>query len=324
MIENGKRPQVARRQPLVNNLLVLEGISRTGKFLLADIVNGFNAVEPVQSKAGSIDHIPFFERFGLIERETAKELLRCEIDVYCYEMLIGRNLNFRLSDKSSIFRVPNHQEIVQRCENEDDVLLNFYDHNVYSSFIAHELMPNIELHFETFPEMKVISNQRNPVDTVASLFKRGYAERINNDPKFFTIYMQGESGPRPWYTLDWEEDFYALNPMDRMIKSIETLMEINRESYIQLPPEQKKQILFVRYEDVLSEPENVIVKIGRFLNRQPLQEMELIIKREKLPNQEKLDLTTENRKEIKELSSAEYYQRLLKLEAEFNNEKILI
>src|SRR3989344_6802612 len=112
------RPQfiVAPRKPLVKNLLVIEGVSRSGKFLLSDLLAGFADIEPVQTHV-SLEHIPIFEKLGMIDAEAAREFLRCEIDVYSYEMLIGRTLNLRKSDKSAIFNHPRVKEFPGRTED---------------------------------------------------------------------------------------------------------------------------------------------------------------------------------------------------------------
>ncbi|MDP3731067.1 MAG: hypothetical protein Q8R34_01060, partial [bacterium] len=97
------------RPSLVKNLLFVEGFSRGGKLVLGNIINGFEGVEPIQYY-GLLEHIPFLEKFGLIDKKTAEEIIKCEIDTHCYEMLIGRNFNHRLSDGTSVYKVPKYKE----------------------------------------------------------------------------------------------------------------------------------------------------------------------------------------------------------------------
>src|SRR3989344_7801208 len=113
-----KKINVGEKAPLVENLLIIEGITRSGKFLLANILSGIEEIEPVQY-SGLLEQIPFLVSFGLIEQNTAKQLLRCEVDMRCYEMLIGRNLNYRLSDKSSIYNIPNYRKFLARTKIPD-------------------------------------------------------------------------------------------------------------------------------------------------------------------------------------------------------------
>lgn len=181
-----KKNQIGHRKPLVQDLLLVEGIGRAGKFLLANILNGFEGIEPVQYYS-FLEYLPVMTSLGLVERKTAQELLRSEIDIHCYEMLIGRNLNHRKSDKSSIYNALNCEKYLKRSLGPSglEVVKDFYRQKRYSFFILHEVMPHIKLFFETFKKIKIISIERSPVELVYSWFERGYASRFAADPTFF-------------------------------------------------------------------------------------------------------------------------------------------
>ena len=254
-----KTIHIGRRKSLVTNLLVLEGISRSGKFLLANLINGLQDIEPVQGRI-SLEQIAFLERFGLIEKKTAQEMVKVLVDAYTYDGLIGRNLNFRRSDKSSIFNNPRFEELRKRTTTPDGdaALYAYYRMHAYSFFILHELLPNIKLFFAAFPNMKVVSLRRNPVDLVYSLYKRGYGTKIK-DSRFFTMVpMATNRGIVPWYAADWKKNFYSYAPMDRVIKTVAALSGMYASSYKKLSAARRKQILFESYEDILSDPQRVV------------------------------------------------------------------
>src|SRR3989344_9604271 len=124
------------RPSLVKNLLFVEGFSRGGKLVLGNIVNGFEGIEPIQYY-GLLEHIPFLENFKLIDKKTAQELIKCEIDTHCYEMLIGRNFNYRKFDASSIFNIPEYQKYLKRSSQEDreKSVAEFLKNEPYSFFM---------------------------------------------------------------------------------------------------------------------------------------------------------------------------------------------
>ncbi|MEK7084475.1 MAG: sulfotransferase domain-containing protein, partial [Patescibacteria group bacterium] len=277
-----KKIIIGKRKPLVRHLLLVEGISRSGKFLLADLLSGLRGIEPVQYY-GLLEHIPVFEAAGLIDRRTAEEILRCEIDTHCYEMLIGRNLNHRVSDKSSIFKNPRAKEFVRRSAIADDETLNrFYQHKAYSLFILHEIMPYIRLYFDTFKNItiKTISVRRHPVDLVYSWHRRGLMERLGKDPKLFMIPAEGGRGPMPWFVHGRQEEYYALSSLDRIIFCIEQLFKKYNSGYCRLPPAMKKKILFVDYETIVTDTKSVIQRLSGFLQKGVLPEMKGILRRE--------------------------------------------
>ncbi len=314
--------KIGNRIPLVKKLLIVEGITRAGKFLLANLLNGFPNIEPVQYH-GLLEQIPFLEKFGLMDRRTAQELLQCEIDTHAYEMRIGRNLNHRLSDKSSIFNRLDSKLFLERAEKSDgDAAVAEFDKEKPSSLqILHELMPNIQIYFDTFPQLKVLGLQRSPAELVYSWHQRGHGHRWGTDPKVFQMTINSPRGPIPWFAAEWEKNYYELSEMDRIIMSITTLVHKGRAAYQKLSSKNKKNILSLRYEDILENPLAIVKQIGRFLKVKPSKDMPEILKREKLPNLSPHLNKNKKMEEIKKLASPKYFQALVKLEKEYRHEK---
>lgn len=310
---------LGKRKPLVKDLLLIEGISRAGKFLLANLLNGFQGIEHAQYY-GLLEHIPFMEKFGLIDTKAAQEILQCEIDSHCYEMLIGRNLNYRRTDKSSILNNPHYKEYLRRCEEPDGdpAVEKYYRGKLCSMFILHELMPNIKIYFDTFPKLKVISIQRSPVYLVYSWYKRGLGKRYGEDTKLFSVSLQEKGKNIPWFAASWGERYLTLSDMDRIIASIKWIIHSSEESYRRLSLQRKKKILSINYEELLTCTDAVIKKIGNFLKRPVLKkEMKIILKHEKLPNLHYSESKQEKLLLVKEKASPYYFKCLLDLESKY-------
>lgn len=309
---------VGVRKPLVKNLLLIEGISRAGKFLLANLVGGFADIEPVQYY-GLLEHISFLEKQKLMNRKMARELLKCEIDTHCYEVLIGRNINYRLTDKSSVFNNPRQREFIDRSKVENiKQLLDYHKKvNPFSLFIMHELMPNIDIYFETFPHLKVLSLMRSPVELVYSWYKRGLTGRLGTDPILFIIPLRDQKYQFPWYVAGQHKKYLALKEMDRAIVAILELFNLYKKAIAELSPAQRKKILFIRYEDILLRTDYVIKKVSNFLKKPILPEMKSVIAREKIPNPIYKIEDQAKLQEIKKLASSNLFEQLLKMQKEY-------
>lgn len=319
MLHRNKKITIGKRKTLVENLLLIEGITRAGKFLLANLMPALNGIEPVQYH-GLLEEIPFLEKFGFIDRKTAQEIIRCEIDLHTYDMLIGRNLNHRKSDKSSIFNNPKSETYLARTDEPDGdaAVQRFQKQNPYCLYIAHELMPNIGIYFDAFPRMKVLSLQRSPLDLVYSWYHRGgHGHRWSDDPKIFVMVLASPHGPIPWFSAEWKKNYYKLSEIDRIIMAMETLVGKGNMTYKNLSARHKKQILFVCYEDILEHPDPVIKKIGKFLKKTPSKQLKKILASEKLPNT--IDPAAKNQrlKEIQEHASRNMFRKLLIMEKEY-------
>lgn len=312
--------QVGERKPFVKKLLLVEGISRSGKFLMADLLNGFNGVEAVQYY-GLLEHIPFLEKFNLMDHKTAQELLRCEIDTHAYEMAIGRNFNHRKSDKSSIYKNPKVNIFLQR-PHEDDIykLLEQYKKvDPYSFFVAHELIPNAKIYFATFPNLKIVSLLRSPVELVDSWYRRGLAKRFAGDPSIFIVPFKKVGVLHPWYVTGYEKEYASLGEMDRTIFMIERLMRLYDQAFKKLTKKERSQILCVRYEDILVNTKTVVGQLGKFLGKKPHKDMAKILKREALPNREYTGKREAKLKTISTVATSHYLKRLVKMEARYQS-----
>jgi len=323
------------RPPLVKNLLFVEGFSRGGKLLLGNIMNGFSGVEPIQYY-GLLEHLPFLEKFGLIDKKTTQEIIRCEIDTHCYEMLIGRNFNYRRHDGSSIFKIPGHKKFLQRSseKNTDKNLEKFHKDDSYSFFMMHELMPNIKIYFDIFPHLKVISIKRNPVGIVYSWYQRGLLRRFGQDPKIFMIPIKGKGGPVPWYAFEFKDIYYDISEIERVILSIKNLFDMYKNSYAKLSPKFRNRILLVPFEDFFSNHNTgkLINVIGQFLNKKPIPEMPSILKGVEAPRngthskvcqtlKESLMCYDCKLREIEKIAPKKYFDILVKLKKEYETGK---
>jgi len=309
-----KNITIGSKKPLVENLLVIEGISRSGKFLLSNVIAGIKDVEPVQYSA-MLEQVPFLIGEKLMNKEAAKELIRCEIDLRCYETLIGRNLNQRSSDKSSIYNNPNYKNLLRRTKdlNTNGLVEKFIKEKRYAHFILHESASQMSLFLEMFPKIKWINLQRKPIDLAYSWYKRGLGRRWGKDPLLFQIpFSNGKENTFPWFVLGHEKNYVKLNEMDRVILSLKLVIKKNKKIQENLSQDNRTNILIVNFEQLLADPRSVVQEICKFLKRPALKEMSKILRREDLPQ-----IRAENEQiklnEIRKVASNKYFKELLDL-----------
>ena len=308
-------PQVGQKTPFITRPLFLEGITRAGKFVLANLVAAIHDVEPMQYH-GLLEQIPFLTQAGLIDRRTAQQVLQCEVDARAYELVIGRNLNRRRADKSSIYGYPDSARFLQRAEEADTAKLvtAFQKERRYSFFILHEASSFVSMYHDTFPKMKWIQLSRHPVDLVSSWFERGHGRRWGTDPLLLQIPLASRRGSVPWFAADWRKrwqvSYHQLSEMDRVVLSVLTLMQRQEKSMSSFAKEAKSSLLRVRFEQLLLQPDVVVTKLSRFLRKPVRPELAEILRREKLPA-DPAKARTEKLAKIRRLTSARYYDKLL-------------
>jgi len=278
----GMKVQCVPRALMVKKILLLEGFTRAGKFLLGKVCDGFDRCEHFQY-VPLIEQLPPLMRLGFIQKDAGIALMRLVLDESAYSMRIGRNLNLRFSDSSSLFKNPKADEYLERCFAPDGkpVVDDLRTSPRHSVFIGHELMANMDIVFDAFPSMRVLSLQRHPVDLVYSWWKRKMGRRETSDPLLFNPYFKAGTTLLPWFAIASRREYARLSPLERVIASIDHLASVSRARYLALPARLRRRILFLTHEGLIEDPWEAIARIQPFLDVKAGKDMPAILAREK-------------------------------------------
>jgi hypothetical protein len=274
-----------RKNLLVKNLVLIDGLGRSGKFLLGKIVSGFSNMEYFQY-ASLFEQIPYLVKLGALTKDAGVCLLQNHIDEYYYYRQLGRNINLRLDDATSITNSLEKEIYFKRTEMPyGDKLKQAVLDNIDRNFllVLHHTLPNISLYFSAYPNLKLINLIRNPIDLIYSWSKEGIHERSSNESFNFWPNIKGKSGSIPWYVSDWSDEFESIYGIDRIVKSIAHLIKLQSKAMDSLSLNQKKQILTIKYEEVVEDTHSVIKTIGSFIETKPFDNIEEILNRENCP-----------------------------------------
>lgn len=102
-IETQRDFELRRLVTTNTNLIVVDGLVGGGKGLVAPIVSSFSNVNGwiVKSEVEQILHL---HRSGHVSRESCEELLKTWIDIEAINYKLGRGLNLKFSDLSSVWK----------------------------------------------------------------------------------------------------------------------------------------------------------------------------------------------------------------------------
>lgn len=272
------------KQALCPRLVLVDGLTRSGKMLTAKLVSNLRRMEYFQAYE-TVDHIPILWRLGKIDDDTACAFLRMEMDATIYNRAIGRNLNLRRADSSSLHHALNYEEYANRADDPmtDGVMERFNREGRWPVFFTHEMLPNARLFFSIVDDLRIVVPVRHPVDLAYSWFRRGWGERWGTDPLAFIPTVDAGADPVPWFAAKWAEEYLALRPADRVIRSILALLSLFEQTYWGLSPERQRRVHFLAYERLLSEPEREVNRLAKFLETEPLDGIAAVFEREGLP-----------------------------------------
>lgn len=310
--------EIARRTPIIQRVLFLDGLTRAGKFLLGKVVSNIKRVEFYQY-VPILEHLPYLHSLGVIRTDAAVSMMQLYTDLSVYEMGIGRCLNTRESDSSSILNSTEKEVYLNRSKGPADwsAVESLIDGGRIPSYLVHECFPLVDLFFEAFPQLLMISIQRHPVDIAHSWFLRGWGERIGKDPLSFVPALKGNTTEIPWFAAEWLDDYERYCPADRVVRSICTLSRRTVEKLGSLPHDKRRHVLMVAYEDLFLKPDSVIEKFCEFLDSEPFLNMQEIFAREGLPKAFSLNEREKKFNELKALADDRLISDLLQCSTEY-------
>ena len=102
----------ARKNPVCPRAVFVDGLARTGKFLACRIISHLEKGEHAQYQA-TMEHMCYMFYVGSVPRETAASFIQFITEEQTYNRMVGRFLNTRKGDASSIFLSPHHEEYIQ-------------------------------------------------------------------------------------------------------------------------------------------------------------------------------------------------------------------
>lgn len=276
--------EFSERKTFTEDFVLVDGVTRTGKFALSHVVASFDRVEFFQYPP-LLETLLYLHRLGKIETDACKALLRMDFDMNTFNMMIGRSVNTRVQDLSCIYRSANFEDIVARASTADRESLEarFYREKHLPFFINHEGMSNLKTLFAVFPRVKMINIVRDPCAVIESWFKRGWGNRIGSDPKDGWITFKHPKGPVPWWAVDWAEEYHDLPELDRCAKNVAVLSAMAKEQHEAAPEAVRREILMAQFERLIIDPMFIVGELEKFLGRKPLPTLSGILGRERLP-----------------------------------------
>jgi len=279
---------------LLYRLLLVDGIGRSGKVMLAEILTGYNSVEK-QEYNEFFEYISLAYKHDKISLDMAQSILKTQIDGELYNSMIGRNVNSRPEDYTSINKFHSPEKYIKRWNLKDG---NFVKERVeeekpiYLNW-CHDLINKSELIFETFEKkVSLIYMNRRPIDIIYEWEQKNFGNRIAEDPTDLTYLIRYKDVQVPEMVIGWEEEYILAAPLERIILIIHGLFKKNLEAIKKT--KHKNQILIINFEDLVVDTSNTLKSISNFLTLEPLDCMDKILSKENCP---------------RKLSSTEYAER---------------
>ena len=274
-----------RKPHLAEKIVMVGGLDGCGKTLFSPIISALDRVE-LPTYSYEIEHycsLYFLQKLSL---QSASTLIRMQTDLKLYNTMMGREVNFRPTDLSSVqmFHSPTQyferllqpgDETIPDVINKKNPILNLIIHNVL--FISDPIWNALG------SRCIYIEVVRHPLYMVRQ--QRLNMQKLINDVRDFTInYERGEKS-YPYWAEGWEDLFdqssdieRSVHYIDQMTQRVEKAKKVLREKY-------KANILTIPFEHFVLDPEPWVEKIASAIGSKITENTRNVMYQQKVPRE---------------------------------------
>lgn len=212
---------VSRDKTMLNKAVIVDGIPGCGKTLVSSIISSFKKVE-LYKFCYELEYYCLLNFFNQMDLNTSSKMVRLKFDQLIYDVMMGREVNFRFNDQSSVFQTANRFRYFKRIFQEGDQSIpNKIIHDKPILNIATHLMSGFNEPILRALKEKVIflTMHRDPLFMIEqNIFNVSELYGTNRD---FQLYFERNKEHLPFYTLGWEDKFLSSPPKERAIFFLE-------------------------------------------------------------------------------------------------------
>lgn len=300
---------------LFDKVVLVDGVAHSGKLLLGPLLSTYERVE-LSCLESVFDHVAVLYHYKKMTLDAAITLLRERLDELLYNLMIGRNVNFRPSDNSSVFGGGKADVYIKRLlsSDGDDVVKLILREPPICQIHTHEILGFIEPFLAAFgASLYVVEMLRHPADVVASWLKRGWGgSRFTDDPRSFILSFDFNGTQLPYYAYSFREQYAVMGALDRVIHCIYYCMRNSWNTYHSLSSEHKSQIVFSNFDTLSTETTDELDRLASFLQIMRGPSLERVLQEQKCPRE--IDLKERDRNTSQILRDASEVSRKLLLE----------
>jgi hypothetical protein len=306
---------ISRGVTFGNPFMVSDGIGSSGKRLLAHIAGLIEGVE-------KLTHNPWFETvatlhwLGELSTPSAIGLLRTEADRHTYHLLLGRDVNLRRGETTSIFSNPQSLRYVRRIllQQEGEAAAERIRREApIVNEGTHDGLRSGPLFEEAFGDRLLLLHVvRHPAGLALDWLLRGFdASRFGVDPRETQLLVDRSGSKEPVFLLGEEPGaFDRMNSKEQVLAMLAFCYEQNLAGLEQMSD--LARVRLYSFDSMLAEPGTILSDIEELTGRRRVVSPRRIFRRERVPRTPPSPALLEGQLAPHESAvSRDYYERCL-------------
>ncbi len=310
--------KLSMHENIARNLVLIDGVARSGKSMLTGTLPSLENME-IMHFYTLLEFIVPSMAFHKIETDAAKSIIRIHMNELAYNLKLSRGVNFRPGDHSGVaqYKDPAIYESRLARVDGDEVVKELKETHLMIPIQTHDMLVNYDCMEKLELDFRMVQIFRNPIDNAYSWWKRGWGERFGTDPRAFTVTLESCGESVPWYCYPDQAEWIKMNPMEKCIHSVVSLIERSVEQYKKA--KDTSRIFITTFEAFAENTHEELQRICGFLNTRPSAHTPDFLKRSKCPRTLKKQGTLDKLEQFREHVGARLLDRLITLTESYEN-----
>jgi hypothetical protein len=268
----------SRTQYFPGKVLVLDGMTGTGKTLVMNVIDTLSDIAPPKFSY-LLEHICISNANELLNESIGIQILQIHLDQLQYDGKISREVNFRPGDLSSIFKSKKKMKYIGRLFTADGELASerVEIENETIFLIVHQLFETLDvltdLPGKTITQITCVRHPYYLMDHWAS-----YVTMHGASPRDFTL-TKGDNGDLPWFIKKYPELYLNGNNFE---KAAICVAELNKRGLTHIDTCLEK-IIVIDFEKFVLNPTPYIEQITLELEPRRITGMRKTLKSQRIP-----------------------------------------
>ena len=279
---------LSRKYSYVSSIILVDGVPDAGKAVIDNVVSTFSRVE-ITKVSKIIENICILYYLKIINENTAETLIKTELDQTLYDLMMSRNLNFRLNDQTSVFKSLKKLKYLTRIFNKGDryTPIDIRKQKPILHLLTHNIIGISEPFINIFDErLTIIDTVRHPKSVYNKqldyLKKWSTASGIKRQ---FNTWLKSNNIEIPWFFHEHESLYYDLNLYEKVIFIMHKYNDIKEKFIVNNSKFIKSRCITVPFEHFVVSPWNYIDKIENKLDVCSSNRTKIALKKMNIPRQ---------------------------------------
>jgi hypothetical protein len=243
--------EIVKEISLLNKLVIVDGHPGCGKTMLSPILSSLERVEKL-SYNYELEFYCALHYLDKLDLNTTECMINLNLDMLLYNQMLGRDINFNLSDMSSALNDINPNRYIRRMMDNNkpgDIpdIIKYTDPILHLT--THNLLPASSPLFSSLKDKLVfIEIVRHPAFMIRQ--QSINMERMYGNKRDFGVNINYKGIACPFFLKGYEDDYIKSNNVERAVLSIEAMTNVQKSI--------KNNIITVPFESFVVKPDKYI------------------------------------------------------------------